>query len=157
MAVGLAAIPSVQAQPVGIQFEGSVSGRCDFSNISGGSLGLSADGLTLDSQLGSAGTANLTCNQFTRLQVEAPVQLSSNPLNITSSSAQALIEGRFLFIFPFSETVEATNTSTPALSQSPSWYLLGNNDITVNMSVTNNTLMPAGTYVFRVRLTAVAP
>jgi hypothetical protein len=158
IAVGLAAIPRVQAQTAVIQFEGSVSGRCDFSNISGGSLGLSADGLTLDSQSGSAGAATLTCNQPSRLEVNAPVQLSSIPLTITSSSAQADINGNSCGgKNPFSETVVATNTDTPKQSNTPPGQMTGCHEITVNMSVTNNTPMPAGSYRFRVRLTAVAP
>lgn len=137
-------------------FQGSVDGICEFRDIIGGSLGLSSDGKTFDSEEsgGSQASATFFCNGRATVQADAPVLLgASDPLTINSSRAEVRLNRPIL---P-DETIIATNNSTPSSSGTlyPSFlFFFIEYDVEVDMRVTSDEKIPAGNYIFTVRLTA---
>lgn len=151
-------------ETVTIPFSGSVTGFCQFSNVTSGTLGLSNDGQTLSSNLsgGSVGNASIVCNEFGRIavQIETPTQSSSLPVTIVSSRAIANIEGEgfnwFGFNNPFTRTADTANNDLASLPAFLGLLTFVDADIEIDMEVTNDSLFPDGDYVFTVRLSAVS-
>jgi hypothetical protein len=164
--VGLAIVPvssvKAQQQTADVEFSGTVTGFCQFSNVNAGSLGLSQDGRTLSSSLsgGSAGSASISCNQFGQIgvQIQGPTQATSLPVNLVSSQASANIEGERPGLFgpiAFTRTADTEGNDVASLPAILGVYTIIDADIEVNMEVTNNNPFPDGNYLFRVQLSAV--
>jgi len=167
IAVGLAIVPvssvKAQQQTADVEFSGTVTGFCQFSNVNAGSLGLSQNGRTLSSSLfgGSAGSASISCNQAGRIgvQIQGPTQDTSLPVNLVSSQATANIEGEGFNFFAqrvsFTRTADTEGNDVASLPAILGFYTIIDADIEVNMEVTNNNPFPDGNYLFRVQLSAV--
>jgi len=152
-------IDSALSQSATFLFQTTVEGRCEFKNMTGGSLGLSSDRKKIDSKMGgSAGSATFECNQPAKLKVETPQQLAGPTLNTTLKETQVLLNGNSCNTGKnnqsFNELIKATNPAVPTESSTPSDQLIGCHGITVNMNLSNPTEIATGTYIFSVRVTA---
>jgi len=155
---------STQAQTTNINFSGSISGRCDINVTGNGALGVSNDKTQLSSQLGSgqSGTATLNCNNAAQIDLYAPVQLSTHVLTSPLAESRLVISGCSSGGGSEGNTVIANNNNSPVNSGNFGWSpgkVRRCSLLTVNMSLTNgaNTMLPAGNYSFRVRISAVSP
>ena len=145
-----------------VQFSSSVGVRCDFLRPVSGILGISLDDKSLDSTLsgGSAGTVQLICNKGGKMvvKVDKPTAITTDASNITptltSYFSTVLIQGR-----NGNSTTLNLNSPDDSVSSidlnnlAPGQYR--NDDITVNMGITNSSAIPSGDYGFTVRLTLI--
>lgn len=156
------------AQTANINFIGSISDRCDISNIQNGALGVNINKTQLSSQLGGgqSGSATLNCNKAAQINLYAPQQLSSHILTNPIAVSQLVIGGCTNQGGSQGNTVFAGNNSSgyssPANSGNFGWTggkVKECSTLTVNMSLTNgsNIMLPAGNYSFMVRISAVSP
>lgn len=159
---------SAKAQSANINFVGSISDRCDIGNIQHGSLGVSSDKTQLSSRIagGQNGLATLNCNRAAQIDLYAPQQLSNHSLTNPVAVSDLVIGGCTNQGGSEGNTVFAGNANSsyasPANSRNFGWTggkVRVCSTLTVNMSLTNgaSTMLPAGNYSFRVRISAVAP
>ena len=158
----LAANSAYAQKTATIPFSGTVTGFCEFSNVTPGALGLSTDGRTLSSSLsgGSSGSASFICNEVGRIgiQIQTPNQATSLPVNLVSSQASANIEGERAGLFgpiAFTGTADTEGNDVASLPATLVFLTIVDADIDVNMEVTNDQPFPDGNYLFRVQLSAV--
>ncbi len=137
---------AAKADTTDVHFTGSVPASCTFSNVTNGTLGLTAAGTTLSSLTGgTAGTARLTCNNIvSTLTADAPAKTSA-PTGYDNSTATKTV----------SVTGSGANTiAINAAGVSVPMLVLGTTNLAVNMSTTTTSVLPSGNYDFYVRLTA---
>jgi len=153
----------VNPQTTQVPFSGTVDGNCTFTLNQTGILGLSNNSRRFDSQIADGRPAELTidCTLIgVQLQVEQPQQtlpldylLTDSPYN-GNVSAEVNYQTFFFNSPSCSDTLIVNDTSLTDLSGC-GFFSLGRNEITVNMTVTSDVVIPGGSYSYRVKLTAV--
>lgn len=159
----LGQVPRATAQSVLVPFNANINGDCAFILNQVGVLGLSNDGRTFDSQIAGGQSAQLTldCNLIgIQLQVEQPEQALPSNYSLTDSpyngDVSAVVNYQtFFFGFPACADTLTINDSSPSDLSGCALFSLGENEITVNMKVTSDVVIPGGSYSYRVKLTAV--
>lgn len=141
LASAVAVVPKAMAQSVDMDFSATITKSCSFGAVTSGQLQESGSTLTTLTN----GSVELTCNNsLASLNIAAPTQGGSNPL------AASTIE--------YSGTVGATSVS---LTGAPTPNILigaSTQTISLNLSASAFTgspsVLPAGTYVYTIELTA---
>jgi len=155
----------VNPQTLQIPFSGTVDGNCTFTLNQTGVLGLSNDGRGFDSQIADGRPAELIldCTLIgVQLQVEQPQQTLPLDISLSDSPYNGEISAEvnyqtFFFNSPTPiclDTLIVNDASLTDLSGCALWSL-GRNEITVNMTVESDVVIPGGNYSYRVKLTAV--
>jgi len=161
----------VNSQTTQVPFSGTVDGSCTFTLNQTGVLGLSNDGQTFDSQIadGRSAEVSLNCNSIgVQLRVEQPQQILPTTYSLSDSPYNAAVSAEVTYrtfnsLSPLfgpptcSETLSVDDDSPTDLSGSSGCrvFSFGENEITVNMTVTTDSVIPGKSYIYRVKLTAI--
>lgn len=159
----LGQVPRATAQSVLVPFNANINGDCAFILNQVGVLGLSNDGRTFDSQIAGGQSAQLTLNCSligVQLQVEQPEQALPLDYFLTDSPYNGDVSAEvnyqtFFFNSPICSDTLIVNDTSPTDLSGCGLFSLGRNEITVNMTVESDVVIPGGNYSYRVRLTAV--
>ena len=153
----------VQAQTAIILFQATVDGRCEFTNLVPGSLGLSSDQKTLSSEQtgGNSGSARFECNQPAKVRLEIPQEVFvSSPLTNPTHESKVFVNGNSCSTGNnpklFTETITANDSLTVAEVEGNTgngqWK--GCHELTIDMNITSQSQISAGSYIFGVRVSA---
>ncbi len=153
----------VQAQTAIILFQATIDGRCEFTNLIPGSLGLSSDQTTLSSEQtgGNSGSATFICNQPAKVRLEIPQEVFvSSPLSNPTHESKLFINGNSCATGNnpklFTETLTANDSLTVAEAEgnigNGQWK--GCHELTLDMNITSQSQISAGSYIFGVRVSA---
>lgn len=145
----LAFVSTAQANPVEVLFGGTVTNSCTFSNKIDGTLTTSGNN-TLTSIGATAGTVRVTCSGPATLNVNAPENKSAPAEYDDATTVKTgTVVGTGAAALNIT-LVDGVPVTTGAL-------LLGDTDLTVDMTAAHATVLPAGEYQFGVTMTATAP
>ena len=138
--------------PGDVFFNGTIAQACDFTEIEDGTLGL-ADSSTLSSLAtgGAAGSAELVCNTLlATVSVDAPA-VDSAPADYVDANAvktATVVGGTINLALNAGDTQVSVPSAAVTLAPLP---------LVVNMTATTpGEALPAGDYVYFVRLSATA-
>lgn len=151
---------SVKADTRNMPFYAYIDTKCELRNLTNGTLGLGADGKTLDSKLigGSAGSADLFCNKAGgtfRVRIDSPVASTADASSVVSTSyyGELIVKDKNGNpSVPYIVNSSQPTVTTPNLA--PGQYAEGS--IVVNMGVTSATTLNAGSYGYSVSLTIIS-
>lgn len=142
----LAFVSTAQANPVEVLFGGTVTNSCTFSDKVDGTL-TTVGNNTLTSIGASAGTVRVTCSGAATLSVNAPANNSAPAeYNDATTVKTGTVVGTGAAALNIT-LVDGVPVTTGAL-------LLGDTDLTVDMTAAHGTVLPAGDYQFGVTMTA---
>ena len=168
----IATVLEANAQTTQVPFNASVDTSCDFSGNTIGSLNLSSNGKELDSRSGGTVNMILNCNaNGVTLEVRQPIPVSSAAVSLENSPYNASKSAEVTYTTtgfgPSCSDILTVDDSTPTAQSSDGCAFIfrsplfvssiGDNDVTVDMSVITNSPIPAGDYTYRVPITAVVP
>ena len=127
-----------------VDFNGVVQGACTFGAVSNGVINANGAGDRLVTT--TPGRVSITCTQAAQVALSAPAQQSGPTLSPVAGGGAVTSLAR--------STSGANAGATGTDSASMSLPAVGTDQLDVSMAFQNSTALPAGTYSFRVTLTA---
>ncbi|MEQ8995452.1 MAG: hypothetical protein RID53_02975 [Coleofasciculus sp. B1-GNL1-01] len=144
----LAFVSTAQANPVEVLFGGTVTNSCTFSNKVDGTLTAPTNS-TLTSTGATPGTVTVTCSGPATLNVNAPaIKTAPVDYNDATTVKSATVAG--------TGAASLNITVDDTLGVATGALVLGDTNLTVDMSADHGTVLPAGDYQFGVTMTATA-
>ncbi|MDJ1173615.1 hypothetical protein [Roseofilum capinflatum] len=155
--------PKAQAQnSTTVNFNGTVSSTCTFSNVQNGTLvqpSATAEYLMADSQfnsIGTSGSLQVNCTALSNLSISAPVKIQA-PAGFNPDIVQASLYNLFNLEFTHNGNGEFSNSFPWNVSTGNSIKATSNSTYGVAMVVgknANTNGLPSGTYEYQVTVTA---
>jgi hypothetical protein len=132
-----------------VDFTGTVTASCALTVVTNGTLGLSTDGTTLGSELGTGlpGTATIMSIGAHTVSVSAPTRVSANPAGYNDSAE--IVEVAYVGAGGLSAVVQGYTSS-------PTNFAVGSiplSALTINNRIVNSNGFVAGTYTTRTVVT----
>ena len=127
-----------------VDFNGTVAGACTFGAVTNGVINANGVGDRLVTT--TPGRVSITCSQPAQVALTAPIQ-QSGPVLTPAAGGGSVVSG-------VTSTAGANATATGTDSVAMSLPNVCTDQLDVTMSFLNNAALPAGSYGFRVTLTA---
>lgn len=129
-----------------VDFNGIVPGACTFGPVTNGVINANLAGDRLVTA--TPGRVGITCSEPAQVALTAPIPQSPAAIALTPAGGVGSVTSDV--VSTSGANVGETGTDTTAMALP----VAGTDQLDVSMSFLNNAALPAGTYAFRVTLTA---